>query len=158
MNTLNDSSRKKLATVDPNLQLVVNRAAQILSNSDVFFIVTQGLRTADEQAQLYGKGRTAAEMSAKDLPVSYAKPNERKVTWTLKSNHMTGRAVDLAPLLNGKLEWDENGRLDLWPKISKAMKTAASEFNIPLEWGGDWSGKNLDRPHFELPAIKARAV
>lgn len=131
------------------MQAVVKRAAELLHGSDLYFIVTQGLRTKDEQAQLYGKGRTEAELAAKGVNVNYARPTERKVTWTLNSNHIGGTAVDLAPLLNGKLEWDEDGKLGLWPRIASAMKSAAAEFNTPITWGGDWSGKNLDRPHFE---------
>ena len=39
-NRLNESSLKKIATVKPPMQAVVNRAAEILANSDVFFVVT----------------------------------------------------------------------------------------------------------------------
>lgn len=135
MNKLNDSSVKKLSTVKNQLQKIVNRAAEILAESKVFFIVTQGLRTAEEQKELYAQGRT--------------KPG-KIVTWTLNSNHIGGNAIDLAPLLDGKLNWDENGKLGLWPVISSAMKRAAQELNEPITWGGDWAGKKNDRPHFEL--------
>lgn len=147
---MNSSSVAKLSTVKEPMQRVVNRAAELLSGGKVYFIVTQGLRTADEQARLYGKGRTSAELRLKNLPESYALPNEKKVTWTLDSNHLSGNAVDLAPTLDGKLDWDENGKLGLWPIIERAMKDAADELSTPIVWGGDWAGKSLDRPHFEL--------
>lgn len=147
---MNPSSLQKLSTVNPSLQAVVKRAAELLQGTDLYFVVTQGIRTRDEQARLYGKGRTAAELSAKKVNPLYAKPTESKVTWTLDSNHLAGTAVDIAPLLNGKVNWDENGKLGLWPRLAIAMKTAASELRTPITWGGDWSGKNLDRPHFEL--------
>lgn len=150
MNQLNSSSIAKLSTVKEPMQRVVNRAAELLSEGNVFFIVTQGLRTANEQALLYGNGRTAEEIRKHDIPESYARPNEKKVTWTLKSNHLSGNAVDLAPTLDGKLNWDENGTLGLWVRIESAMKRAADELSAPIIWGGDWEGKNWDRPHFEL--------
>jgi peptidoglycan L-alanyl-D-glutamate endopeptidase CwlK len=143
---LGKNSLARLATVDPRMQAVVKRAIQI---SPVDFTVTQGNRTRDEQARLYGKGRTASQMSAKGLPTAYAKPGEKQVTWTMNSNHIGGRAVDLAPYANGRIEWDENGKLGYWPKIAAAMRQAARELNVPIKWGGDWEG-TPDRPHFEL--------
>lgn len=150
MSKLSSSSVAKLSTVKEPMQRVVHRAAELLAGGKVFFIVTQGLRTADEQAKLYGKGRNAAEMRLKNLPESYALPNEKKVTWTLNSNHLSGSAVDLAPTVDGKLNWDEDGKLGLWKVLEKAMKDAAGELETPIVWGGDWAGKNWDRPHFEL--------
>lgn len=143
---LSQTSLKRLETVKEPLQQVVKRAIQI---SEVDFGVTQGLRTHDVQARLYGQGRSRAEMVAKGLNPDYARPSMQKVTWTMNSNHMTGRAVDLVPYINGKVEWDDNGKLGLWPKIANAMKLAAAELGIPIIWGGDWK-KTPDRPHFEL--------
>lgn len=128
---LSDRSLKILSTVKPDLQKVVNRAIEI---SEVDFGVIQGNRTQQQQDELYAQGRT--------------KPGQ-KVTWTRNSRHIGGYAVDLLPFLNGKAEWDNNGKLGLWPKIAKAMKQASSELNIPITWGGDWE-RTPDRPHFEL--------
>jgi len=140
------ASLDRLATVEPSLQAVAHRA---LALSKVDFVVTQGNRTRDEQMRLYGKGRTAAQCRAKGIPASYAQPGERKVTWTLKSNHIGGRAIDVAPYVKGGINWDEDGKLGLWPKIAAAFKQAAKELNVPIEWGGDWTD-TVDRPHFEL--------
>ena len=139
-------SLARLATVHPDLQKVAKRAIEL---SSVDFVVTQGNRTVDEQMRLYGKGRTAAQCVAKGVPAIYARPGESQVTWTLNSNHIGGRAIDVAPYVNGQLEWDDKGKLGLWPKIAKAFKTAAAELAIQIEWGGDWT-KTVDRPHFEL--------
>lgn len=151
---LSQRSRDVLATVKPDLRRVVERAIQI---STVDFAVVQGGRTLDEQFKLYGKGRTAAQMKAVGAPEAYARPTERKVTWITpqKGNHVVdkadglGRAVDLAPFFKGGIEWDNNGKLGLWPPIAKAMKRAADELDVAIEWGGDWT-TNVDRPHFEL--------
>lgn len=143
---LGKNSLTRLATVDPRMQAVVKRAIQL---TPVDFTVTQGNRTRDEQARLYGKGRTASQMVVKGLPTAYAKPNEAKVTWTMDSNHIGGRAVDLAPYVNGAINWDENGRLAYWPALAKAMYAAAKELGVRIKWGGEWKD-TPDRPHFEL--------
>lgn len=140
------NSLARLATVDPNLQRVARRALEL---STVDFVVVQGNRTLDEQKRLYGKGRTAAQCVTKGVPATYAKPGEAKVTWTLNSNHIGGRAIDVAPYVDGRINWDDNGRLGLWPKIALAFKQAAKELGVPIQWGGDWT-TTVDRPHFEL--------
>jgi peptidoglycan L-alanyl-D-glutamate endopeptidase CwlK len=64
----------------------------------------------------------------------------------MRSRHLTGHAVDLGALIGGQVRWD-------WPlyyKIADAMKRAAKELGIPIEWGGDWQ-KFKDGPHFQLP-------
>lgn len=135
-----------LATVHPDLQRVAKRAIQI---TEVDFGIAQGNRTLDEQKRLYGKGRTAAQCVAKGVPAAYARPTEAKVTWTLNSNHIGGRAIDVAPYVDGGIQWDDSGKRGLWPKIAAAFKQAAKELNIPITWGGDWT-TTVDRPHFEL--------
>ena len=72
----------------------------------------------------------------------------KKVTWTLTSNHFSGRAIDIVPWYNGKVEWDENGKLGLWNKLYSAFKKASDELGVKIVWGGNWS--TPDRPHFEL--------
>lgn len=140
------NSLNRLATVDPDLRRLAQRALEL---SSVDFVVVQGNRTKDEQARLYGKGRTAAQCTAKGVPTSYARPSEAKVTWTLNSNHIGGRAIDVAPYVNGGVNWDDNGKLGLWPKIAAAFKQASKELGIRIKWGGEWEG-TPDRPHFEL--------
>lgn len=151
MYSLSQRSRSVLATVKEPLRRVVEHA---IRTTCVDFGVVQGGRTLDQQKRLYGKGRTAAQCVAAGVPAAYAQPREQKVTWTLRSNHLVdgtglGSAVDLAPYVDGKLEWDDNGKLGLWPRIALAMKEAASIEGVSIRWGGDWEG-TPDRPHFEL--------
>lgn len=120
-----------LATVKPELACVVKRAIEI---SEVDFSVTAGNRTQQEQNKLYEQGRTTAG---------------KIVTNTRNSRHIGGYAVDLLPYVNSKAEWDNSGKLGLWPKIANAMKEAAKQLDIPIVWGGDWVSFK-DRPHFEL--------
>jgi peptidoglycan L-alanyl-D-glutamate endopeptidase CwlK len=122
--TLSERSKKRLQGVHPDLVRVVERAIEL---TPVDFVVTEGLRTKARQKQLFEAGASQ----------------------TMNSRHITGHAVDLAALVGGQVRWD-------WPlygKLAEAMKAAAEELKIPLEWGGDW--KTLrDGPHFQLSRAK----
>ena len=117
---LSTRSISRLKGVHPDLVKVVNRAIEI---STVDFAVLEGLRTAERQQQLVKAGASL----------------------TLKSRHLTGHAIDLGAMVDGKIRWD-------WPlyhKIAEAMKDAARELKIAIVWGGDWR-MFKDGPHFEL--------
>jgi peptidoglycan L-alanyl-D-glutamate endopeptidase CwlK len=118
---LGSRSLSRLEGVHPDLVRVVKQAAAI-SNLD--FTVLEGLRTLDRQRKLVAEGASK----------------------TMKSRHLTGHAVDLAPLIDGKVSWD-------WPiyyRLAKIVKSAAADEKVPLQWGGDWRAFK-DGPHWELP-------
>lgn len=118
---LGKRSLSNLEGVHPDLVKVVNRAIEL---TQVDFTVIEGLRTKERQAQLL----------------------KEKKTTTKNSRHLTGHAVDLAAWVDGTVSWD-------WKHyyiIEKAMKQAASELKIPIEWGGDWK-RFKDAPHWQLP-------
>lgn len=113
-------SLSNLKGIHPDLRRVVDRALEL---SPVDFVVIEGLRTKERQSHLVKIGASK----------------------TLNSRHLTGHAVDVAPILDGEIRWD-------WPlyhKLAAAFKTAAKELNIPIVWGGDWRTFK-DGPHFEL--------
>lgn len=118
--SLSKRSLARLEGVHPDLVAVVERAIEI---TPVDFGVQQGLRTLAEQRRLFAAGASK----------------------TMRSRHLTGHAVDLVAYLNGKVSW-------AWPlyhQIASAMKTSATELDIPIAWGGDWRSFK-DGPHFEL--------
>jgi peptidoglycan L-alanyl-D-glutamate endopeptidase CwlK len=119
---LTPKDREKLKGLHPDLVRVIERAAEI---SDRPFVLLEGKRTLARQKQLLAQGATT----------------------TLNSRHLTGHAIDLAPLgKGGKVSWD-------WPlyyPLAKIIKQAAKEENVPFEWGGDWK-KFPDGPHWQLP-------
>lgn len=118
---LDARSIARLAGVNWDLNKIVRRASLI---TPVAFIVTEGLRTRERQAALYRAGATR----------------------TLRSRHLTGHAVDVAAKIGKVVHWD----WPLYDKIALAMKAAADESGVPLEWGGDWVSFR-DGPHFQLP-------
>lgn len=61
-------------------------------------------------------------------------------TNTLRSNHMSGKAVDFVPVKDGKLWW--NAPDEVWRVMGEIGESCG------LKWGGRW--KELpDCPHFE---------
>jgi peptidoglycan L-alanyl-D-glutamate endopeptidase CwlK len=134
---LGQRSLSRLEGVHPDLVRVVKTAALL---SDLDFTVLEGLRTVERQKQLVAQGASR----------------------TMNSRHITGHAVDLAPMIGGKVSWD-------WPlylKLGEVMRAASLAEKIPIRWGGTWkllsaiegpiTSKILSRsfpdgPHFELP-------
>lgn len=133
MFSLSKRSLDRLNGVDPRLVAVVKRAIEITTQD---FMVLEGLRNPQRQAELYAQGRTAPG------PV---------VTWTMQSPHLEGRAVDLVPY---PVDWNTLSKFDA---IAKAMFDAAKEQGVSIRWGADWDrdGKprergETDSPHFEI--------
>lgn len=118
---LGQRSLSRLEGVHPDLVRVVKKAAAM---SSLDFTVLEGLRTAARQKQLMDLGATK----------------------TMNSRHLTGHAVDLAPMVGGTVRWD-------WPlyhQLAVIVKDAAKAEKVPLTWGGDWKTFK-DGPHWELP-------
>ena len=149
--SLSSRCELRLAGVHPDLVRVVRRAAE----GGALFRVTEGLRTKERQAELVAKGASQ----------------------TMNSRHLTGHAVDLAPLDNGDISWNWT---HFFP-LAEAVAAAAKAEGAPLIWGGAWGrlvqdwpkgsakaaqdayvaacrtrGQKpfLDGPHFELPAAQ----
>lgn len=150
---LSKKSREKLDGVHPDLVKVVRRAIEITTQD---FMVLEGVRTDKRQRELYGQGRTPGELVIAGVNPTLAKPEQQKVTWTLKSNHFKqpdgyGHAVDLVPY---PVDWNTISKFDA---IADAMAKAAKELGVSLRHGADWDqdGKRRERgesdnPHFEL--------
>lgn len=115
------TSRENLQGVHPDLVRIVERAIAV---SDVDFRVLEGVRSPERQAELVRAGASQ----------------------TQQSRHVSGHAVDLGALVNGRVRWD----WPLYDRIAAAMKAAAKELELPIEWGGDWKTFR-DGPHFQLP-------
>lgn len=113
-------SEQRLQGVHPDLARVIQRAANACP---VSFIVTEGVRDVKRQEALVAAGASK----------------------TMNSRHLTGHAVDLAPVIAGQVRWD-------WPpfhEIAAAVKQAAAAEGVAIVWGGDWRTFK-DGPHFEL--------
>ena len=145
--SLSKRSRTRLEGVHPDLVSVVSLAIEL---TEVDFGVSEGVRSMNRQRKLVASGAST----------------------TMRSRHLTGHAVDLVAYIGSRIAWD-------WPlyyKIADAMKQAASDAGVPIEWGAAWGrllndfssadlasesytderrsqGRKpfLDGPHFQLP-------
>ena len=121
---LGAQSELLLRGVHPDLVKVIRRAIQI---SKIDFKVLEGVRSVARQRELVKKGASQ----------------------TMKSRHIHGFAVDIAPFVEGQVRWD-------WPlyyTLAATVKQAAKDVGVPVEWGGDWKTFK-DGPHWQLPAGK----
>lgn len=117
---LGRKSLSRLNGVHGDLVKVVKRAISI---SEIDFTVLEGMRSVSRQEMLVATGAST----------------------TMNSRHLTGHAVDLGAWVDGEVSWH-------WPhyhKIADAMKQAAEELDVKIDWGGDWK-KFPDGPHFQL--------
>lgn len=124
MFTLSDKSLAKMKGVDTALVEVVKKAIELTT---VDFGVTEGLRSIERQKELFKAGKSQ----------------------TMKSRHIVGEAVDLVAYVNGKVDWTWK----YYEQIAIAMKQAAKELGVAIEWGGDWVSFK-DGVHFQLEKKK----
>ena len=126
---LTPRDEQRLVGVHPDLVRVVRRCAVTIEAPP--FTVIQGLRTPEQQAHYIAIG----------------------ASWTKRSRHLTGHAVDIAPLI----DQDGDGDREIswhWPHfypLSDAMFRAAWLEEVPVEWGGNWRAGKKDGPHWQLP-------
>ena len=99
-------SLNKMTGLHPDLVLWLNQAIQ---DTPVDLVVLEGVRSVERQRQLVAKGASK----------------------TMNSRHLTGHAVDVAPLVDGKVSWD-------WPlyhQIAPVLKESAKVIGVPIHRG-----------------------
>lgn len=117
---LSQRSKDRLVGVHPDLVKVIEEA---IKESPLDFSITEGLRTKERQKELFDAGKSQ----------------------TMNSRHLTGKAVDIAVLVDGKVTWE----FPQYKLVAEHIKQKAKELNIDIVWGGDWQSFK-DGPHFEL--------
>lgn len=120
-------SLNNLKGVHPDMVKLMHAS---IINAPVDFVVTEGVRTAERQKELYKQGKSKCDGFMK------------------KSNHQLredgyGYAVDLYPL-----PFDCKNK-EPFKILAAHIKKIAYQLGIKISWGGDW--KNfVDMPHYEL--------
>lgn len=125
-----------LVGIHPDLAKLMCEA---IKESPIDFTITEGVRTTERQQSLYEQGR-----SKPGTIVTHADGLQKKSNHQSKSDGY-GYAVDLYPLINGKVELNAINELNA---IASHICDIATQLNIPVIWGGNW--KLRDYPHFEL--------
>ncbi|HDT0721536.1 TPA: M15 family metallopeptidase [Proteus mirabilis] len=118
---LSQRSQNNLRGVHQDLVQVVCLA---ITFSEYDFVVIEGIRSLARQKALIKEGKSK----------------------TLNSRHLTGHAVDIVPLVNRVIPWQDWSAFEA---VSKVMKQAAQQLGISINWGGDWASFR-DGPHYEL--------
>lgn len=135
MASFSSKSMSKLATCERDLQTIMQEAIKIVD-----FSIVYGHRTAEEQAELFAKGRTK-----KGNIVTYCDGTEKKS----RHNYLPSKAVDLVPYPEG---WQDEKRFYY---VAGVVMTIADrlwkegKIEKRLQWGGNWK-KFKDYPHFQI--------
>jgi peptidoglycan L-alanyl-D-glutamate endopeptidase CwlK len=131
MPAFSQSSKKKLETCDPRLQLLFS---QIVETFDC--TIVEGHRPEDKQNEYYETGKS-------------------RLPWPKgKHNQLPSKAVDVGPFINGSVSWDPKHCL----YFAGFVMGVATSLGIKLRWGGDWDmdyeamtdQSFQDLVHFEL--------
>jgi len=117
---LGQRSKERLSGVHPDLVKVIEEA---IKESPLDFSISEGLRTKERQKELFDAGKSQ----------------------TMNSRHITGKAVDIAVLVDGKVTWD----FKYYQTVAEHIKKIAKDMKIDIVWGGDWQSFK-DGPHLEL--------
>ncbi len=136
MYKLSKRSLDTMAGVNPNLVRVIKEA---IATSPFDFMITQGLRTAKYQNELYQQGRTR-----KGIKVTNADGYIKKSNHQMKIDGY-GYAIDFAVLYKATIDWDTESKYEA---VAKHILEVGHKLGVNLEWGGDW--KFIDFPHIQI--------
>ena len=142
---------KRLEDLDSRMYVKAKNAFNAMNESKVLkeygvekVIISETKRSLSTQMAYYSRGR----MDAEDVKKMYKAAGlydissteaMQKNTWTLKSKHLEGLAVDFVPVKNGSCWWQAVP--EVWEEMGKIGESYG------LEWGGRWEQKDL--PHFQ---------
>lgn len=142
----------KLEDLDPAIYVKAKNAFNAMNESKKLkeygvekVIISETKRELTTQMAYYSRGR----MDVEDVKKMYKAAGLydisgveacNKVTWTLQSNHLKGRAIDFVPVKNGSCWWQAVP--EVWEEIGRIGESYG------FTWGGRWEQKDL--PHFEI--------
>lgn len=132
-------TEQRIALLHPKVReevkALIEQANKVTGN-DITIRIVQGLRTIDEQNEIYAQGRTKPGPK-----VSNAKGGQ--------SYHNYGLAIDFAFLIKGtgEVSWDERKDWD-GDKVADWLEVVQIFVKAGWTWGGTFKS-NPDAPHFE---------
>jgi peptidoglycan LD-endopeptidase CwlK len=122
--------------------IMQGKARQLIAKAElkgVQILIYCTYRSTAEQNILYAKGRTSPGQV-----LTWAKGGESKHNHT-ENGVPAALAFDCVPTLHGRPMWN------LTPETHKMWLILGKiALDVGLEWGGFWSKKKTDRPHFQI--------
>ena len=151
---LGKKSRERLQGVNPVLIELIEDALKV---SPIDFGIPRhgGLRTAQDQHELWQKGRILKNSTLNpSLRSSWEVVNKSQViTYTdgyeRKSYHQSGNAFDVYAFINNKASWKKHHLA----MVAGALMSKAKKKGINLEWGASFRSSTFDGfdfPHFQI--------
>ena len=149
---------RNIHTLTTETSALAQSVIDICQTNGVDLLVYCTLRSLEEQARLYRKGRSYREIKGKMNDLAnrgfgfLAKIIEKvgpqyggKVTnaGPGESWHNYAEAFDAVPLIDGKAAWDYSENKEQWEEYGKAVR------QVGMNWGGDWTSFK-DYPHAQL--------
>ena len=118
-------SKRRLKGIHPKLVSVLNELVKIMDVT-----VIEGIRSKERQLELLEKGATKVKYS----------------------EHMDGKAVDLAPY---PIDWKDRDRFHY---MGGMIRGIAKQLNVSVRWGGDWDsdGEVKDNGFDDLVHVELR--
>ncbi|MGL5714600.1 MAG: M15 family metallopeptidase [Paraclostridium sp.] len=117
-------SKRSLGNIEGIDYRLVILLGLMLEHSEYDFIVTEGVRTKERQAQLVKEGKSK----------------------TMNSRHLTGSAFDIAMIdEKGNVTWD----LKYYRSFAETIKKLAKRLGFNIECGIDWKSF-VDGPHVQV--------
>lgn len=121
------------------LPIIINETRRALMTQLAYFLQGRIDPTKDNKDIVNEYNRFRKKIGLWEVSTTDAL--NKKITWTLESNHESGRAFDAVPSKDGKVWW--NAPIEVWIKMGEIGES------VGLTWGGRWEGTKRDLPHFE---------
>ena len=122
--------------LQPTLQRAAAELQRRAKEQGIDIAITSTYRDNEMQNSLYAQGRTKGGDVVTNVKGGY-------------SYHNYGLAFDIAPIVNGKIDYNATNLYKAVGKIGQDMG---------LSWGGSWTGF-VDQPHFEFTnGLKASSL
>jgi peptidoglycan L-alanyl-D-glutamate endopeptidase CwlK len=149
---MTERSIKMITLLKPKAREQFTVMCKILDKTlgDDAYIIFEGVRIEKVQAAYFAQGREPLEAvnRARKEAGLYLLTSEKqnyKITWTMRSKHLEGLAMDILPAQpNGESTWD----LAHYRKQFELIRDAGREAGLVC--GADWPEAQRDWPHYEV--------
>jgi hypothetical protein len=149
-----------LSALDPSFQPASVEFITSLKEAGLDYTIVETLRTLLVQKAYYAQDQEPLKAvnekrALAGLWLIGETENRKVITQTMKSVHLDGKALDVAPLMpDGKIPWNINTPeiAAMWKRFGEIGRSAG------LEWGGGWEpldrwGIGWDAPHYQAKGI-----